>query len=73
MALESSQGELQLWLRSHSNQRSETRRTSSQSPETPTRAVSGLLLGSPEKKSHLDVASNESWREYYMGEGGGFP
>jgi hypothetical protein len=34
---------------------------------------SGLLLGSPEKKSHLDVASAESCKEYYMGEGGGFP
>jgi hypothetical protein len=35
--------------------------------------VSGLQLGSPEKKSHLDVASAEQRREYYMGEGGGFP
>jgi hypothetical protein len=35
--------------------------------------VSGLLLGSPEKNSHLDVASAESYRKYYMGEGGGFP
>jgi hypothetical protein len=35
--------------------------------------VSGLQLGSPRKKSHLDVASAESCRVYYMGEGGGFP
>jgi len=35
--------------------------------------VSGLLLGSPGKKNHLNVASIESCREYYMGEGGGFP
>jgi hypothetical protein len=35
--------------------------------------VSGLLLGSPRKKSHLDVASAERCRVYYMGEGGGFP
>jgi hypothetical protein len=28
---------------------------------------------SPGKKSHLDVASAESCREYYKGEGGGFP
>jgi len=27
----------------------------------------------PEKKNHLDVASAESCRVYYMGEGGGFP
>ncbi len=35
--------------------------------------VSGPLLGSPGKKSHLDVASARSCREYYKGEGGGFP
>ncbi len=48
-----------------------------QSPESPNRdsfgIVSGLLLGSPGKKSHLDVASVRSCREYYKGEGGGFP
>jgi len=38
-------------------------------PET----VSGLQLGSPGKKSHSDVASTVRHREYYMGEGGGFP
>jgi hypothetical protein len=35
--------------------------------------ISGLQLGSPGKKSHLDVVSAERHREYYMGEGGGFP
>jgi len=35
--------------------------------------VPGLQLGSPEKKSHLDVVSAGRHREYYMGEGGGFP
>ncbi len=35
--------------------------------------ISGLKLGSPGKKSHLDVGSTEWRREYYMGEGGGFP
>jgi len=35
--------------------------------------ISRLQLGSPGKKSHLDVASAESCRVYYMGEGGGFP
>jgi len=35
--------------------------------------ISRLQLGSPGKKSHLDVVP-EMWRiEYYMGEGGGFP
>jgi hypothetical protein len=35
--------------------------------------VSGLQLGSPGKKSHLDVALAESCKEYYKGEGGGSP
>jgi len=35
--------------------------------------VLGLLLGSPRKKCHPDVASAGSCKEYYMGEGGGFP
>ncbi len=35
-------------------------------------AISGLLFGSPETKSHLDVGAVERRREYYMGEGGGF-
>ncbi len=35
--------------------------------------ISGLLLGSPRIKSHLDVGAMERHREYYMGEGGGFP
>ncbi len=33
---------------------------------------SGLQLGSPGKKRHLDVVSTGRRREYYMGEGGGF-
>jgi len=39
----------------------------------PAGEISGLSLGSPEKKSHLDVASVESCKVYYKGEGGGFP
>jgi len=35
--------------------------------------VLGFLLGSLGKKCHLDVAFAGSCREYYMGEGGGFP
>jgi hypothetical protein len=46
---------------------------SSQSLGTLTGTISGLQLGSPGKKSHLGVASAEWRREYYMGEGGGFP
>jgi len=39
----------------------------------PVDGISGLPFGSPGKKSHLDVASVESYRVYYKGEGGGFP
>ncbi len=35
--------------------------------------ISGLPIGSPRTKSHLDVAPVESYRVYYKGEGGGFP
>jgi hypothetical protein len=45
----------------------------SQSPGTPIETISGLQLGSPGNLCHLDVASAASCREYYMGEGGGFP
>ncbi len=47
-----------------------------QAPKVPgvqTGTVSGLLLGSPGNKNHLDVGATEQRREYYMGEGGGFP
>jgi len=36
-------------------------------------AISGLPLGSPETKSHLDVGFMERHIVYYKGEGGGFP
>jgi hypothetical protein len=39
----------------------------------PTWAISGLSLGSPKTKSHLDVSSVASHRIYYKGEGGDFP
>jgi hypothetical protein len=35
--------------------------------------VSRLHFGSPGKKNHLDASATESYKEYYMGEGGGFP
>ncbi len=38
-----------------------------------TETVLGLLVGNPENKSHLDASAVERRREYYMGEGGGFP
>ncbi len=38
-----------------------------------TGTVLELLLRSPRIKSHSDVGAVERCREYYMGEGGGFP
>jgi hypothetical protein len=39
----------------------------------PTLGISGLPLGSPETKCHLDVGPVIRHRIYYKGEGGGFP
>jgi len=39
----------------------------------PILAISGLPLGSPGTKSHLDVGLMERHRVYYKGEGGDFP
>jgi hypothetical protein len=44
-----------------------------QSSESPAGTISGLHFGSPGNLCHSDVASATSHREYYMGEGGGFP
>jgi hypothetical protein len=44
-----------------------------QSFGSPVGIISGLHFGSPNKMCHLDVASATRRREYYMGEGGGFP
>jgi hypothetical protein len=76
-ALESSQRELQLWFKPCPDLSSGREVMVPQSPGSPNQdsfgTISGLHLGSPEKKSHLDVASVRSCREYYKGEGGGFP
>jgi hypothetical protein len=42
-------------------------------PGVQTRTVSGFLFGSHGTKSHSDVGPMSKRREYYMGEGGGFP
>ncbi len=36
-------------------------------------AVLGLFLGNPGTKNHSDVGAMGRHKEYYMGEGGGFP
>jgi hypothetical protein len=77
MALEISQGELQLWFKPRPDPSSGREVMVPQNHGSPNRdnfeTVSRLHLGNPGKKSHLDVASVRSCREYYKGEGGGFP
>jgi hypothetical protein len=73
MELESSRGELQLWFKPRPDPSLGREIMDAQSPERPNRDSFGLHLGSPGKNSHLDVASVQSCREYYKGEGGGFP
>ncbi len=72
--LKSSRQELQILFRPHLNRRSEQRVITSQSGESLDRDS----FGTPpwefrDKKSHSDVGVAERRREYYMGEGGGFP
>jgi hypothetical protein len=71
--LESSRWELQLCFRLCPNQRSEQRIIVPQSCGSPNRGNLGLLLGSPGTKNHSAVGATGRHREYYMGEGGGFP
>jgi hypothetical protein len=73
MALERSRRGLQLWFRPRHDRTLQSGVMSSQSHGTPTWTISGLQFGSPEKKSHLDVASTESCRVYCKEEGGTFP
>jgi hypothetical protein len=42
-------------------------------PVVQTETVSRLHFGSPRTKSHSGVGALEQCREYYVGEGGGFP
>jgi hypothetical protein len=69
MALERSRRGLQRWFKPRRDWTLQSGIMSSQSPGTATETISGLQLGSPGKKNHLDVASVESWRIYYKGEG----
>jgi hypothetical protein len=73
MALESFRGELQLWFKPRPDPILGREVMNAKVPGVQTETLSGLHLGSPGKKSHLDVASVRSCREYYKGEGVGFP
>jgi hypothetical protein len=71
--LESSRQELQLWFRTRSDLSLGRGAMAVQSSGSPAGTLSGLHFRSPNKMCHSDVASATSRREYYMGEGGGFP
>jgi hypothetical protein len=73
MALKRSRRGLQLWFRPHRDQTLQSGVMAVQSFGSPAETISGLHFGSPNEMCHLDVASTASCREYYMGEGGGFP
>jgi hypothetical protein len=72
-ALERSRRGLQLWFRPCCDRTLQSGVMSSQSLGTPIGTLSGLHFGSPKNLCHLDIASTTSCREYYMGEGDGFP
>jgi hypothetical protein len=67
MSLESSQGELQLWFRPHSNRRLEPGDMSSQSPGTPTRDSFGTPPCESREKEpfecslHRELQKNTIW------------
>jgi hypothetical protein len=72
-ALESSRRELQLWFRTRLNPSLRQGAMAVQSSGSPAGTLSGLHFGSPNKMCHSNVASATNRREYFMGEGGGFP
>jgi hypothetical protein len=72
-ALESSRWELQHWFRTRPDPSLGQGAMAVQSSESLIGTLSGLHFGSPNKMCHSDVASATSRKEYYKGEGGGFP
>jgi hypothetical protein len=73
IALERSWRGLQLWFRPCRDWTLKSGVMAVQSFESPAGIISWLHFGSPKNLCHLDVASTVSCREYYVGEGGGFP
>jgi hypothetical protein len=72
-ALESSWQELQLWFKTRPDQSLGRGAVAAQNSGSLAGTLSGLHFGSPNKMCHSDVAFATRRREYYMGEGGGFP
>jgi len=73
MALKKSRRGLQLWFRPRRDPTLQSGVRVVQSSGSLAGTISGFHFGSPGKLCHSNVASTTSRREYYMGEGGGFP
>jgi hypothetical protein len=73
MALKRSRRGLQLWFRPRCDRTLQSGVMAVQSSGSLVATISGLHFESLKNLCHLDVASMASYREYYMGEGGGFP
>jgi hypothetical protein len=72
--LESSQGELQVCLRPHPDQRFEQKIMTSQNPGSPNQdSFETPLWESRDRKPFGCRCRGERHKVYYMGEGGGFP
>jgi hypothetical protein len=73
ITLKISQQGLQLWFKPRCDRTLQSGVMVVQSSRNPAGTISGLHFWSPNKMCHLDVGSMASCREYYMGQGGGFP
>jgi hypothetical protein len=71
--LESSGQGLQIFFKSHLNQRSKNEVMAFQNHESQFREFWDFQLGSPNTKWHLGVGPMARHWEYYKGKGGGFP
>ncbi len=72
-ALKNCQRELQHWFKTRPDPSLGRGAMALQSSGSPAGTLLGLHFGSANKMCHSDVASTTSHREYYKGEGGGFP
>jgi hypothetical protein len=73
MALKRPRRGLQLWFRPCCDPTLQSGVMAVQSCGSPAEIISRLYFGSSGNLCHSDVASATNRREYYMGEGGGFP
>jgi hypothetical protein len=73
ISLKRSRRGLQLWFRPRRDRTLQSGVMVVQSFGSLAGTITRLHFGSPKNLGHLDVASTTSYREYYMGEGGGFP